>query len=91
MLVEADDPELEGRLLEILERLCHEGESISDAIGRTVVTNVKMMARMGESVQRCVRERYAEFPARATKRNWEGYLPPLSANLLHLLERHEIN
>lgn len=90
LLVEADDAELEGRLLEILERLCHEGESISDAIGRTVVKNVMMMARMGELLERYVHERYPEFPLRAAKRNWEEYLPPLSAHLLRLTEKYDV-
>jgi hypothetical protein len=90
LLVEADDPALEGRLLEILERLCQEGEAISDAIGRTVVKNVKMMARMGESLERYVHERYPEFPVRAAKRNWQEYLPPLSAQLLRLTEKYDV-
>lgn len=91
LLVEADDPELEGRLLKILEILGHDGEAISDAIGRTVVKNVKVMARMGESLERCVHERYPGFPVRAAKRNWEEYLPVLPANLRHLVERYEMN
>src|SRR5713226_234079 len=91
LLVEADDPELEGKLLEVLERLGKENEATTNAIGRTVVKNIKMMARMGESLERCVHERYPEFPARAARRNWEEYLPPLSANLRHLVEKYEIN
>ena len=91
LLVEADDPELEGRLLEILERLGKDREAISDAIGRAVVKNVKVMARMGESLERCVHERYPGFPVHAAKRNWEEYLPALSANLRHLVERYEMN
>lgn len=90
LLVEADDPELEGRLLEILERLSQEREAISDAIGRTVVKNVKMMARMGESLERCVHERYPEFPVRAVGRTWGDYLPVLSPHLLQLVERYEV-
>jgi len=91
LLVESDDEELEAKLLEVLESLGKDSESIADGIGRTVVKNVKMMARMGESLERCVHERYPEFPASATKRDWEEYLPPLSSNLRQLLERYDIN
>ena len=91
LLVQADDEELEAKLLEVLECLGKDSESIADGIGRTVVKNVKVMARMGESLERCVHARYAEFPVRAAKRDWEEYLPPLSANLRHLVERYDIN
>src|SRR5262249_32933236 len=47
LLLEADDPELESKLGPILERLLREREGIRDAIGRTVVRNLKAMARMG--------------------------------------------
>jgi len=89
LLVEADDEELEGKFLEVLERLGNECEAISDAIGRTVVKNLKMMARMGELLEQCVHERYPEFPVRVGRRSWEEYLPPLSPNLLRLVEEYE--
>ncbi len=89
LLVEADDPELEGKLLNVLERLGKESEAISDAIGRTVVKNLMLMARMGKSVEQYVKEQFPEFPIRSEERSWEEYLPPLSANLLRLVDRHE--
>lgn len=73
------------------QHLLVEAEAISEAIGRTVAKKVKLMARMGESLERFVHERYPDFPARAAIRNWEEYLPPLSASLRHLVERYEIN
>jgi polysaccharide pyruvyl transferase WcaK-like protein len=90
LLVDADDPELEAKLLNVLERLGKESEAISDAIGRTVVKNLKLMARMGKSVERYVQEKHPEFPIRSEGRSWEEYLPPLSANLLRLIEKHEV-
>src|SRR5256885_15408147 len=47
LLMNVDDPDLEPRLLNALDKLCREGESIADAIARTVVRNLKSMARMG--------------------------------------------
>jgi polysaccharide pyruvyl transferase WcaK-like protein len=89
LLEEADDPELEGKLLGVLERLGEEREASADAIGRTVVKNLKRMARMGELLEQCVHERYPEFPVRVGRRSWEEYLPPLSPNLLRLVEKYE--
>ena len=89
LLVEADDTELEGKLLNVLERLGKESEAISDAIGRAVVKNLKMMARMGASLGRYVQECYPDFPGRTAEHGWKEYLPPLSSNLVRLIERYE--
>jgi polysaccharide pyruvyl transferase WcaK-like protein len=86
LLVEVDDPELEPKLINIMERLCTEREEIRDALARTVVRNLKTMARMGvhfeENVQRC----YPDFPVRTGRLSWEDYLPPLSPTLDRLAE-----
>jgi polysaccharide pyruvyl transferase WcaK-like protein len=89
LLVEADDEELEAKLLEVLESLGKDSESIADGIGLTVVKNVKMLASMGASLARCVHEHHPDFSFSA-RENWEEYLPPLSANLLRLVERYEV-
>ena len=56
LLMTVDDPGLEGKLLAALEKLNSEGEAIAAGIARTVVKNLKVMARMGvyfeEEVQR---------------------------------------
>jgi hypothetical protein len=86
LLLEADDPELESRLIGILETLYREQESIRDAIGRTVVKNLKGMARMGTYFEEHVQKRYPEFPMRSGLLTWEDYLPPISSNLRRLLD-----
>ncbi|HEV2299407.1 MAG TPA: polysaccharide pyruvyl transferase family protein [Candidatus Acidoferrales bacterium] len=88
LLVEADDEALEGKLLEVLERLGKESEAIADGIGRAVVKNLRMMGRMGVLLERSVRERFPEFPVRMAGNGWEKYLPPLSPNLLRLMEKY---
>ena len=47
LLMNVDDADLEQKLLTALETLATQGERISDGIARTVVKNLKVMARMG--------------------------------------------
>src|ERR1700693_344938 len=47
LLMNVDDPDLESKLFATLIKLSQEGEKIADGIGRTVVRNLKVMARMG--------------------------------------------
>ena len=89
LLVDANDEELADKLLGVLERLGKESEAVSDGIGRTVVKNLKAMARMGTLVERCVRDRYPEFPIPRKGNGWEEHLPPLSPSLLRLIEKYE--
>ncbi len=86
LLLEVDDPELEPRLIDILEKLCAEREAIRDAIACTVVKNLKTMARMGVYLEENVQQRYPNFPVRTGERSWEDYLPPLSPTLRQLAE-----
>jgi len=85
LLMNVDDPELESKLLVALEKLATEGERIADGIGRTVVKNLKTMARMGVYFEEEVQRRYPEFPTRKGRWGWEDYLPPLAAGLHRLL------
>ena len=85
LLLEADDPDLESKLGPILDKLLREREAICDAIGRTVVRNLRAMARMGIYFEEHVQRRYPEFPVRHGVLPWEDYLPSLSPNLRMLL------
>src|SRR5205814_6515272 len=84
LLMNVDDPDLEPKLLAALEKLAADGEQIADGIGRTVVKNLKTMARMGVYFEEELRRRYPEFPARKGERSWEDYLPPLDEGLRRL-------
>ena len=88
LLLEVDDPDLEPKLLDVMEKLGAEREAIRDAISRAVVTNLKTMARMGVYLEENVQQRYPEFPVLSGERSWEEYLPPLSRNLNRLAEAH---
>jgi len=91
LVVDANDEELEAKLLGVLERLREESEGTAEGIGRAVVKNLRMMARMGRLFEECVREFYPHFPVPVKGSNWQEYLPPLSANLLRLVEKHEVS
>jgi len=86
LLMNVDDPELESKLLCVLEKLATQGEAISVGIGQTVVKNLKVMARMGVYFQEEVQRRYPEFPTRKGEWGWEDYLPPMSQGLKRLAE-----
>jgi hypothetical protein len=89
LLLEVDDPDLEGKLMVVLDKLWKERERIAEGIGRTVVRNLQLMARMGVYFEEHVQRRYPEFPLRAGTRGWEEYLPPLSPGLVKLAEQYE--
>jgi polysaccharide pyruvyl transferase WcaK-like protein len=89
LLLEVDDPELEGKLMVVLDHLFKQRERIAEGIGRTVVRNLQVMARMGVYFEERVQRRYPEFPVRGGMRSWEEYLPPLSPGLEKLAEAYE--
>ena len=84
-----DDADLEPKLLQMMEALVREADSVREGIGRTVVRNLKVMARMGTLLEDAVRHTYPEFPLRSGVLSWEEYLPPLSKTLLDLAERYD--
>lgn len=89
LLLTVDDPELEAKLLDVMEALVREAEGIREGIGQTVVHNLKVMARMGTFLENAVCRQYPDFPIRGGVLSWEDYLPPLGENLLHLMERFD--
>lgn len=88
LLLDVDDADLEPKLLVALDTLCRERDAIRDALGRTVVKNLKAMARMGVYFERHLQQRYPEFPVRSGLLGWEDYLPPLSPTLRKLVESY---
>jgi polysaccharide pyruvyl transferase WcaK-like protein len=85
LLMNVDDPDLEQKLLAALNTLASEGERIADGIARTVVRNLKAMARMGVFFEEEVQRRYPQFATRRGEWSWEDYLPPMSAPLRELV------
>jgi polysaccharide pyruvyl transferase WcaK-like protein len=89
LLLNVDDPDLEPKLLQVMEKLVTEADSVREGIGQTVVRNLKVMARMGTFLEDAMRRTYPEFPLRSGVLSWEDYLPPLSNNLRQLAERYD--
>ena len=89
LFLTVDDPNLGPKLLQIMETLVAEADSVRDGIARTVVGNLKVMARMGVIFEDVVRRQYPEFPLQTGVRGWEDYLPPLSETLQQLAERYD--
>ena len=89
LFLTVDDADLEEKLLNVMQMLFAEAASVRDGIARTVVRNLKVMARMGVFLEDAVRRVYPEFPLRAGVLSWEDYLPPLSDTLKELLRRYD--
>ena len=89
LLLTVDDPDLEPKLLQVMETLAKEADAVREGIGQTAVRNLKTMARMGAFLEDAVQHTYPEFPIRFGVFSWEDYLPPLSKDLLHLIERYD--
>ena len=89
LLLNVDDPDLESRLLQVMESLVVEADEIRDSIGRTVVSNLKAMSRMAVFLEDEVRRTYPEFPLRQGVLSWEDNLPPLNETLRKLVEEYD--
>jgi len=89
LFLTVDEPDLEPKLLNIMEKLVAEADAVRDGVARTAVRNLKVMARMGTFLEEAVQRQYPDFPIRSGVLSWEDYLPPLSENLLQLLERYD--
>ena len=85
LLMNVDDLDLEPKLLAALDKLATEGERIADGMARTVVKNLKVMARMGVYFEEEVQRRYPEFPTRKGEWSWEDYLSPMNSSLQRLV------
>jgi polysaccharide pyruvyl transferase WcaK-like protein len=85
LLMNVDDPDLEARTLAAIEILDRDGERIADGIARSVVRNLKLMARMGVYFEEEVQRRYPEFPTRRGEWSWEDYLPSMSDGMKQLV------
>jgi polysaccharide pyruvyl transferase WcaK-like protein len=89
LLLNVDDPDLGPKLLDVMEKLVVEADSIRDSIGRTVVSNLKAMSRMAIFFEDEIRKTYPEFPLRKGVLSWEDNLPPFSDNLRKLVEQYD--
>jgi polysaccharide pyruvyl transferase WcaK-like protein len=88
LLFTVDEPGLGEKLIDAMETLWRDGDSLRDGIARTVVRNLKLMARMGVYFERQTHSVYPEFEVRSGVHSWEEYLPPLNPSLQALVEQY---
>jgi polysaccharide pyruvyl transferase WcaK-like protein len=88
LLLTVDDSNLDEKLVEVMEYLVENADSVREAIASSVARNLKTMAGMGVFLERAVHQQYPEFPVRTGVHGWEEYLPLLSPNLERLLESY---
>jgi polysaccharide pyruvyl transferase WcaK-like protein len=88
LLMRVDEQDLADKVFVALRSLDGGADEIREAMSRTVVRNLQLMARMGVYFEAQVARQYPEFPVRTGVLGWEEYLPPLSPGLQQLLERH---
>ncbi len=86
-----EDADLGNKILQMMETLVTDAESIRLGVGETVVRNLKVMARMGVIFEDVMRRQYPEFPLPSGVRSWEDYLPPLHPTLAQLAEKHDVS
>ncbi len=89
LLLTVEDLDLGPKLLQVMERLVADADPIRESIGRTVVSNLKGMARMAAFLEEEVRKTYTEFPLRKGVLSWEDNLPPLPEELTKLAEEYD--
>jgi polysaccharide pyruvyl transferase WcaK-like protein len=89
LLLTVEDPDLGPKLLQVMESLVRDADEIRDSIRRTVVANLKAMARMAVFLEEEVRKTYPEFPLRRGVVSWEDNLPPFSDDLRKLVEEYD--
>jgi polysaccharide pyruvyl transferase WcaK-like protein len=89
LLLTVEDPDLEPKLLQVMESLVTEADAIRESIGKTVVNNLKSMSRMSIFLEDEMRHVYPEFPLRKGVLSWEDNLPSLSETLRKLVEQYD--
>ncbi len=89
LVFKVDEEGLAEKITGALETLWNDADGLREGIGRSVVRNLKLMARMGVYFERYVHEIYPEFSIRSGVHSWEEYLPPLDPTLQKLVERYD--
>jgi polysaccharide pyruvyl transferase WcaK-like protein len=89
LLLTVEDPDLAPKLLQVMESLVAEADTVRRSIGQTVVNNLKALSRMPIFLEDEMRHVYPEFPLRKGVLSWEDNLPPMSETLRKLVEEYD--
>jgi len=89
LLFTVEEDGLAEKVVNAMETMWRDAEGLRDGIARTVVRNLKLMARMGVYFEQHIHKIYPEFTVRSGVHSWEEYLPPLDPTLRKLVEQYE--
>jgi polysaccharide pyruvyl transferase WcaK-like protein len=88
LLVNADQEDLEQQLYAMLQTMWRSRLQIQEALGTTVVRELRKFSEMGRSVRKRLCESYPRIADSPEPSCWCGFLPPLSHSLQQLIEAH---
>ncbi len=86
--LKTDDPELQTKLLEAMEKMWGEREKVREDIIRTIPDYLKKMAEMGRTLRNFVKDNFPGVPLPPEPEDWKGYLPPLYPELEQIVEKY---
>lgn len=87
-VVQADDPELRDRLLQLLESQADWRAAAAEAAQRTTAREVRRMGEMGVAFAEELRRHHPELTLAASGTAWDAHLPPLPPLVEGVLARH---
>ncbi|MEX2631556.1 MAG: polysaccharide pyruvyl transferase family protein [Tistlia sp.] len=84
----ADDPELEPKILQLLESEAEWHGEAAVAAERTTAREIRRMGEMGIAFADELRRHHPDLPLPKRPRSWDSHLPPLPPLVEDLLARH---
>ena len=89
--LDVDDPALEARLADALDRTCADGPRLGRDLRREAVGNLRRQAEMGRGLRLEIVKHHPDFPLPREPASWRGYLPELDPEIASLPHRDESN
>jgi polysaccharide pyruvyl transferase WcaK-like protein len=89
-LFTVDDPGLEERILEGMDKLYAQADKVGAEAARTAARHIRTLAGMGERVVTHISREYPEFAPERWPEDWREFLPALDDSLSQLIESSEV-
>ena len=89
LLLNVDDPDLGPKLLDVMEKLVREAESVRDSIGRTVVSQSESHVAHGHFLRRRSSQNVSGIPAAQGRAQLGRQFAAVSATLRKLVEGYD--
>jgi hypothetical protein len=88
-VLDVDDPALETRLAEALDRTRAHASRLGRDLRREAVGKLRRQAEMGRGLRLEIARHHPDFPLPREPTSWRGYLPELHPDLADLINRDE--